>query len=94
MSFPTFTRPSVDALDDVYELLLIVHCPIYFVIVPCAQINHHVFVPARKTDSTLIYSLALSATRHFGAYCLPETEVQYKMLESASQARDSIKTHR
>lgn len=45
----TFACPPIDALNNIDELLLVVHCPVNFIIVSRPQVNHHVLVAASTT---------------------------------------------
>ena len=39
---PALARPTVDRLDDIYEILLICHGPVDFVVVSRAEVHHDV----------------------------------------------------
>jgi hypothetical protein len=46
----TFARSTVDGLDDVDELLLVVERPCDFVVVARAQVDHNVLVSVEEHD--------------------------------------------
>lgn len=39
---------SIDCLNNVYELLHILHCPVDFVVVTCSQVNHDMFITVEE----------------------------------------------
>ena len=45
-----FACSTVDYLHNVNKLLLVVHGPIYLVVISSAQINHDVLIPEEKHD--------------------------------------------
>lgn len=46
----TFPCSSVNGFHDVNQLLLVIHGPVYLVVVAGAQIDHHVLVPRGKKE--------------------------------------------
>lgn len=48
----SFSRSSVHRFNNVYHLLLVLHCPVDLVVVTGAQINHDVFVPETHALTT------------------------------------------
>lgn len=46
----SLASPPVDDLEDVYELLLVLHGPIDLVVVTSAEIDHHVLVSEEEHE--------------------------------------------
>lgn len=47
---PPLFRPSINCLDDINQLLLILQHPVQLVVVARAEIAHHVFVAEEKHE--------------------------------------------
>lgn len=48
---------SIDSFDNVDQLLLVVHCPIYLIVVTSAKIDHNMFVPIKEHHCTWVIQL-------------------------------------
>jgi hypothetical protein len=53
----TLLGSSVDGLDDINQLLLILQDPVQLVVVSCSEITHHVFVAEEEHDGHGIVEL-------------------------------------
>jgi hypothetical protein len=53
----TFSRASVYCLDNINHLLLILQCPVYFIVVASAQIDHDVLISEEEHDCARIVQL-------------------------------------
>jgi hypothetical protein len=53
----TLLGSSVDGLDDINQLLLVLQNPVQLVVVSCSEITHHVFVAEEEHDGHGIVEL-------------------------------------
>lgn len=54
---PPFLRSTIDCLNDIDKLLLVLQHPVQLVVVTCTKIAHHVLVTEEEHDGTRVIKL-------------------------------------
>ena len=53
----SFLCTSIDDLDDIYQVLLVIDVKIELVVISSAEITHHMFIPPEEHDCTYVVEL-------------------------------------